>query len=95
MHRDEPRTWSRVFAGAMFPATRSARGPRRAEVIESVTCRRYGRSSTPTTCPNMVIAAAGDLDHKRPAAAIETRFAAGKAGRPRSAAHRLGRPSRS
>jgi len=83
MHRDEPAdVVQELFAGAMFPGHplgREVLGE--PEVIESVTVPAIRSFFDTHYLPaNMVIAAAGDLDHNALAAAIETRFAGRQGG---------------
>ena len=78
MHRDEPAdVVQELFAGAMFPSHplgREVLGE--PEVIESVTVPAIRSFFDAHYLPgNMVVAAAGDLDHERLVAGIESRFA--------------------
>jgi predicted Zn-dependent peptidase len=85
MHRDEPAdVVQEHFANAMFPAHplgREVLGE--PEVIRNVTVPAIRSFFDEHYLPgNMVIAAAGDLDHERLAAGIQARFAARHGGRP-------------
>ena len=85
MHRDEPAdVVQEHFANAMFPAHplgREVLGE--PEVIRNVTVPGLRWFFDEHYLPgNMVIAAAGDLDHERLAAGIQARFAARHGGRP-------------
>ena len=82
MHRDEPAdVVQELFAAAMFPAHplgREVLGE--PDVITKVTVPAIRSFFDAHYLPgNMVIAAAGDLDHERLAAGIEARFA-GRSG---------------
>ncbi|MGO8723377.1 MAG: M16 family metallopeptidase [Acidimicrobiales bacterium] len=87
MHRDEPAdVVQELFATAMFPGHplgREVLGE--PEVITKVTVPAIRSFFDTHYLPgNMVIAAAGDLDHDRLAAGIEARFAGRSGGRPPS-----------
>ncbi|MGD1011282.1 MAG: pitrilysin family protein [Acidimicrobiales bacterium] len=87
MHRDEPAdVVQELFAGAMFPnhplGSEVLGEP---EVIRTVTVPAIRSFFDEHYLPgNMVIAAAGDVDHSRLAKGIEKRFAARQGGRPPS-----------
>ena len=90
MHRDEPAdVVQELFAAAMFPAHplgREVLGE--PDVITKVTVPAIRSFFDAHYLPgNMVIAAAGDLDHERLAAGIEARFA-GRSGGSRPLAKR-------
>ncbi len=85
MHRDEPSdVVQELFAGAMFPGHplgREVLGE--PEVITKVTVPAIRSFFDTHYLPgNMVIAAAGDLDHDRLAVGIEARFTGRSGGRP-------------
>ncbi len=85
MHRDEPSdVVQELFAAAMFPGHTLGREVLgEPEVITEVSVPAIRSFFDTHYLPgNMVIAAAGDLDHARLAAAIEARFAGRSGGAP-------------